>query len=84
MKRFLTGNVQKLKFFHTNAAEMSRGQIFHLFEIVFFETINIRSNIAQLSALKIVSNTPGPNPTTSIYNVSAVNFYNSTGSLAHL
>jgi hypothetical protein len=28
------------------------------------------------------SNTSGPNPTTSIYNVSAVNFYNATGSLA--
>jgi hypothetical protein len=25
---------------------------------------------------------PGPNPTTSIYNASVVNFYNATGSLA--
>jgi hypothetical protein len=27
---------------------------------------------------------PGPNPTTSIYNASVVNFYNATGSLARL
>jgi hypothetical protein len=30
----------------------------------------------------VVRLTPGPNPTTSIYNASVVNFYNATGSLA--
>jgi hypothetical protein len=31
---------------------------------------------------KVVGLAPGPNPTTSIYNASVVNFYNAAGSLA--
>jgi hypothetical protein len=37
---------------------------------------------AQQAKIRPSGANPGPNPTTSIYNASVVNFYNATGSLA--
>jgi hypothetical protein len=39
-----------------------------------------RSSLVAVNSEVVLA--PGPNPTTSIYNASVVNFYNCTGSLA--